>query len=87
MNELRIINQINSNLIILKVVLFPAECHHSRSVSNAAFISGAIVGSNTIVLPQSATDSDLTDIYLNENLQDYYSDCVLLDCRGMEKKC
>lgn len=24
------------------------------------------------MLPQSATDSDLTDIYLNENLQDYY---------------
>ncbi len=25
----------------------------------------------TIVLPHLAIDSDLTDIYLNENLQDY----------------
>lgn len=30
------------------------------------------IGSTTIVLPHSVIDSDITEIYLNDNLQDYY---------------
>ncbi len=43
----------------------------SIPIANAASFRQCAIGSITIVLPHSAIDCDLTDIYLNDNLRDY----------------
>ncbi len=75
--------ELNSEAVALEVLLkaeLCAACDFSGKVAtdtpgcdtaNAAGFHQWTTGSVTIVLPHSAIDCHLTDIYLNENLRDY----------------
>ncbi len=54
--------------IVLKVILLKIFISFQRNTANAAGFHQWARDSVTIVLVQSATDSDLKDIYLNENV-------------------
>ncbi len=60
--------------------------HRSRNTANAAGFHQWAMGSITIVLPHSAIDSDLTDIYLTENLQDYIFNILSLEMLVRKKQ-